>query len=170
MSIPAILLRENPIERRRDERWRVCFGARWLDARLGGRPLNVLDVSASGFLIRIDQALPVGTCIVVELPDGVCKVCKIVWNSGNYHGARFSEPLSTPELDRMLAPNLTTWPAAVELVDAGGIGPLAQDKGQNGADDDVDGRMPFATSARLVAGTAAMAWALLGAGLWLVAE
>ncbi len=107
MSISAILTREDPIERRRDERWRVRFGARWLDARLGGRPLSVLDLSASGFLIQIDQALPVGTCIVVEMPDGVCKVCKIAWNSGNYHGAQFSEPLSATELDSLLSPRLT---------------------------------------------------------------
>ena len=104
------------------------------------------------------------------MPDGVCKVCRIVWNSGNYHGAQFSEPLSVAELDSLLSPRLTIWPAVVEPVDAAGIGPLIQGTDHDGSCDDVDGRMPFATSARLIVGTAAILWALLGAGLWLAAE
>lgn len=169
MSISAVLIRENSIERRRDERWRVRFGARWLDAGMGARPLSVLDLSASGFLIQIDQALPVGTCIVVEMPDGVCKVCKIAWNSGNYHGAQFSEPLTVEELDSLLSTRLTIWPKLVEPIDAAGIATLAQAE-VVGSEDDFDGSMPFATSARLIVGAAAILWGLLGAGLWLATE
>lgn len=172
MSTSAVMIREQPADRRREERWRVRFGVRWLDARQGERPLSVLDLSASGFQIEIeiDQVLPVGTCIIVEMPDGVCKVCRIVWNSGNYHGAQFSEPLNVAQLDSLLSARLTTWPSAAEPLNAAEIGPLVQGAGHDGSCDDVDGRVPFATGARLIGGTAAILWAMLGAGLWLVAE
>jgi hypothetical protein len=92
MSISALMIREQQAERRREERWRVRFRGRWLDARQGE--------------MHAQRARPVGTCIVVEMPDGVCKVCRIAWNSGNYHGAQFPEPLSVAELDSLLSPLL----------------------------------------------------------------
>lgn len=170
MSLSAVMIREQPTERRREERWRVRFGGRWLDARQGERLLSVLDLSASGFLIQIDQVLSVGTCIVVEMPDGVCKVCRIAWNSGNYHGAQFSEPLSAAELDSLLSPRLTIRLSVAEPIDAAEIGRLVQKAGHQGSCDDVDGRMPFTASARLIVGTAAILWALFGAGIWLAAK
>jgi hypothetical protein len=133
---------------------------------MGGRPLSVLDLSTSGFLIQIDQTLPVGTCIVVEMPDGACKICKIAWNSGNYHGAQFSEPLTVAELDSLLSTHRTILPKVVEPVDAAAIATMAQAQ-DVGSDADFDGRMPFVASARLVVGAAAILWVLLGTGLWL---
>ena len=103
MLIPAIMILEKPTERRCGERWRESFSARWLDARPNLQSLSVIDISASGFLIEVDQALMPGTCMIVELPIGVSKICRTVWNSGNYHGAQFSEPLSPAELESLLS-------------------------------------------------------------------
>ncbi len=168
MSIPAIMILEKPVERRREKRWRVRFGARQLDARHHAQPLTVIDLSASGFLIEVSQALPVGSCIIVELPKGVSKICKTVWNSGSYHGAQFSEPLSTAELESLLSSSPTIWPVILDLDDATDLGSFSQETLDHDADDDGE-RFSHTTSAWLIAGATAILWALLGFGAWAVA-
>jgi hypothetical protein len=162
------LVLEKPVERRREERWRVRFGARRLDARHHAQALTVIDLSASGFLIEVTQALPVGTCMIVELPKGVSKICRTVWNSGSYHGAQFSEPLSTAELESLLSPPPTIWPVTLELDDATDLGSLPQEEPDHDADDNGE-RFSHTTSAWLIAGATAILWALLGFGAWAAA-
>lgn len=111
MSIPAILIRDEPFERRRNERWRVRLGARWLDSGPASQPLTILDLSASGFRIETNQRLKVGSYLIVEMPGGVNKICKTVWNTGKLHGAMFSDPLSEMELQDLIASNSALSPS-----------------------------------------------------------
>ncbi|MDC8753938.1 PilZ domain-containing protein [Erythrobacter sp. sf7] len=162
------MILEKPAERRREERWRVCFGARRLDARPHAQALTVIDLSASGLLIKVDQILPVGTCMIVELPNSVSKICRTVWNSGNYHGAQFSEPLSTAELESLLSPPPTIWPLTLELDEATDLGSLPQEEPDHDADDNSE-PLSQTASAWLIAGATAILWALLGFGAWAAA-
>jgi hypothetical protein len=167
VTIPALLIRDEPLERRREERWRVRLGARWLDCRPGVRPLTVLDLSASGFLVEADRTLPIGTCMIVELPDETCKICKIVWSSGNFHGAEFSDPLSASELQGIIdAASVVPLPIALGEPAASDIGLSAQPGSLPDPLTGEDAKFSLTTSARIIVGTAAMLWALLALSLW----
>lgn len=168
MSIPAVIILEKPVERRSEERWRVRFGARRLDARPHEQELTVIDLSASGFLIEVSQALPIGMSMIVELPKGVSKICRIVWNSGNYHGAQFSEPLSAAELESLLSRQPTIRPVTLELDDAAVLGSLTEDELNCCADDHGERPSHFANT-WLTAGATAVLLALLAFGVWAAA-
>lgn len=167
MSIPAIMIREESTELRQDERWQVCIGARWLDSSPEAQAITVIDVSASGFLIEVDRHLPVGTSLIVEMPGSLSRICRTIWNSGNYHGAQFSEPLSASELDNLLSPKSAI--RAVEADCTAEIGSVAREWFSSGIDENQD-RLPFATRARVIVGATAILWALLGTGMWLLAR
>jgi hypothetical protein len=164
MSIPTVITLETSAERRRDERWPVCLGARWLDARPDATAVGVVDLSASGFLVQIDRPLKVGTCLIVEMPGGLSKICKTVWNSGTYHGAQFSEPLCTAELQSLVASSLSI--RVVKPDTDSGLDLFCQEEGYD-AEEEAEERLPFTTSARLIVGATALLWALIGASLWL---
>lgn len=171
LTIPALLIADEPVERRREHRWRIRLGAHWLDCRPAIRPLTILDLSASGFLVEVDGALPVGTCLVVELSDETCKVCKIVWSSGNFHGAEFSDPLSASELQGILHM------ALVVSLAIGKEEPAASDIGISGEPEsflepltEEDAKFPLTTSAMIIAGRTAIIYVLLALSVWFAIE
>ena len=167
MTTSALLFREEPVERRRDERWRLRFDMRRPASCHGGRDITVLDLSASGFLFEIDNNLRIGTCIVVELSEDVLKFCKVVWRSCKFHGAQFSEPISAIELNYLLSPPSITAPPPEEdaRILTKNIGTY-QDRGEALDKDDSEG-LPIGTRARIIAGTTLVLWSLLGGSLWL---
>lgn len=169
MSIPAILIRDEPFERRVDERWRVRLGARWLDSGPAGQPLTILDLSASGFRIATDQRLKVGSYLIVEMPGEVNKICKTVWNTGRLHGAMFSEPLSEMELQDLIASNSAVSPSL-----ANGVRVVAIEQPAERSSEIIhDPRMgegtkrPVAIRLMIFAGASAAISALVGVGIWL---
>jgi len=107
VSIPALLLRDEPAERRGEERWRVRLGALRADPYDSPPDLTILNVSATGLLLQTEHALPAGLCLIVELPSSVPKFCKVVWRSGRLHGTAFSEPLAPSELQELVVLSLT---------------------------------------------------------------
>jgi hypothetical protein len=102
MSIPALLVRDESVNRRHDVRWRVRFETHGLDCGPKAPELKVHNASASGLLLETDQPLQSGTCMIIELPAKVCKVCRTVWNRSKFHGAVFPDPLSMSELRHLV--------------------------------------------------------------------
>lgn len=169
MAIPAILIREEPSERRRGDRWRVRLGARWLDSGPVGQSLTILDLSASGFLLETDQPLSAGSYLIVEMPGEVSKFCKTVWNSGKLHGATFSEPLSETELQDLISSSSVIWPSFCGGTQATSFVKPADPSSVIIYDPRIDEveKLPFATRMRIIVGVSAALWALIGVGIWL---
>lgn len=165
----AVLFREQSVNRREEDRFRVRFGAMWLDYGPNAHEFTVLEVSASGFLIETDQHLPANASIIVELPDSVAKICRVVWASGKFHGATFSEPLSVSELQRLIAASPDVWP---NLEDDSPPAPLASltsspHHHREDYEPDSDEKLPLVIRARIIAGSATFLWAVIGSVVWL---
>lgn len=169
MTIPAILFQDQSLDERGAERFRVRFGASWLDGGQKGPELTIIDVSTTGFLLESSQSLPVDSSIIVELPDNVSKVCRIVWNCGKFHGAVFAEQLSTLELERILAASPIVWPNFREEDRPVPSGRLAKPEGHEPdvSDFGKEEMLPLVTRGRIIIGTASLLWAIIGGVVWL---
>jgi hypothetical protein len=169
LSIPAILIREESSERRRDERWRVRLGARWLDCGPDGQALTILDLSTSGFCVEVDQQLKVGSHLIVEMQGGVNKICKTVWNTGKLHGALFSEPLSEIELQDLIASDSAVLPSFGSGVRVVAVDQPAEQSSEIIHDLRTGEGTKRQVAIRLMtfAGVSAALSALAGVGIWL---
>lgn len=169
MAIPAILMREESYERRREDRWRVQLGARRLDGRPAAQSLTILDLSTSGVLLATDQPLRAGSCLIVEMPGETSKICKTVWNSGKLHGATFSEPLSQSELHDLVRSSSLAWPSfgsgAHPASSEQPADPLSEIVDDPGVDEGE--KLPAAIRMMIIVGTSAAMWATIGVGIWL---
>ena len=168
LTIPAILIREEPQDGRREERWRVRLAARWLDSGITAQSLTIHDLSYSGFLLETDQPLKIGSCLVVEMPGDITKICKTVWNSGKLHGATFSKLLSDAELRDLISSSSVIWPTFRVRAPAASIEPPIHPSpeifDELGSDDGE--KFPIAIRLMIIIGTSAALWALIGVGIW----
>jgi hypothetical protein len=169
LAIPAILNREEPSERRREDRWRVRLGARWLDSRPAGQSLTILDLSNSGFLFETNQSLSAGSYLIVEMPGGASKFCKTVWNCGKLHGAKFSEPLSERELQDLISSSSVVCPPFGGGTHTTSFVEPADPSLENFEHPRIDEaeKLPFAVRMRIIVGIRAALWGMIGAGIWL---
>lgn len=169
MAIPAILFREEPDERRGEERWRVRFGARRLDSNPAAQPLTILDLSSSGILLETEHSLGIDSCLIVEMPGDVTKICKTAWNSGRFYGATFSDPLSDVELRKLISSSCVAWPNFGVGTPPPSIGSLIQTSSNNFDEFRLDKGEKFPVAVRLMIfiGTSVALWALIGLGILL---
>lgn len=168
MTIPATLCPIQSGDDRGAERVRIRFGARWLDHEHGAHELTVLDVSTTGFLVDTDQSLPVKTSLIVELPDGVCKTCRIVWSSGQFRGAVFSDPLSDVELQSIVfavRDPLRRLKQVYQFESDDEGKPLEADE-LSDSEVGEDEKLPFATRGKIILGSSAGLWATIAAAVW----
>ncbi|MEQ5789384.1 hypothetical protein J3454_15955 [Erythrobacter sp. NFXS35] len=169
MTIPAVLFPEQSIDRRKAERFRVRFGTVSQDLGPEALDMTVHDVSRSGFLMETDKSLPANTCLVVELKDAGFRLCKIVWNNGRFHGAVFADPLNSSELQRLVARSPIVWPNFGEE-NSPAVSDRVTDPGPPCHDDpdvQTEYKLPLATRGRIIVGSAALLWAVIGAAVWL---
>lgn len=166
MSIQALLLSEDYGEQRRDMRWLVSFGAASHDQNAQQHRLAILDLSVDGFLMETPRSLPANACLAVQMPSGTHKICKIVWNRGQRHGAVFSDPLTETEFESLIASNvvahLPTPNARNRRLQLCQSPPqvAAQTGGQH------DERYPRAFRLLIAIGTSAGLWGIIGTALW----
>ena len=172
MSIPALLLRDEPAERRGDERWRVRLGALRADSHDSSPDLTILNVSATGLLLQTEHALPLGVCLIVELPNSVPKFCKVVWSSGRLHGTAFSEPLDPSELQELVVLSLTKSAlAGAGYTGRSQVGALLAVDDDVLSPDDAAEALSLVTKARIILGASSLLWVLIGFSLFgLLAE
>jgi hypothetical protein len=169
LAIPAILFREEPSERRREDRWRVRLVARWLDADPVGQSLTILNLSTSGFLLETDQPLRAGSYLIVEMSGEVTKICRTSWSSGKFHGATFSEPLSDIELQDLTSSSSVVWPLFGGEAHSASIKQPADPTSGNFDSRCIDDneKFPVAIRLRVIVGASAALWGLVGGGFGL---
>lgn len=168
MTISAVLYQAQSDDDRSAERVRVKLGAVWLDRELGAIELTVLDVSVSGFLVETEEPLPEKTSFIVELPDGICKSCRIVWSSGDFRGAVFSEPISDVELQNIILSSverLSGLDRYTPQVTEYGKANQKDFEHEYGEVEDQN-KLPFAARARIIFGSTAILWGMLGVLVW----
>lgn len=168
LAFPAIIIREGSLDRRSDERWRVKLGAHWLAGGPEPATLTILDVSTSGLLIETEEALKVGSCLVVEMPNDICKICKTVWTSGNIHGATFADGLNDEELQHLISSRPVFLPSFGNANSAsiGNFQAPTSELLDNHPIDEGE-RLPLSTRIAIIVGATTGLWALIGAGTWL---
>jgi len=168
MTIPIVSFQHQWGDARGSERVSVQFGAVWLDHVSGAVDLNVLDVSASGFLLETDEPLPEKTSFIAKLPDGVSKFCRIVWSSGRLRGAKFSEPLEEGELQRLIIGSAGALADIYERsIQSSGFNPDSQFSfGRDYADTLESEKLPFAVRLRIIFGSVAILWGLIAGLIW----
>lgn len=129
--------------------------------------LIVLNLSQEGFLLETDQILPVNSPLIVEMPGGVRKLCRTVWNNGRQHGAIFVEPLSDAEFQAVVAPDaaIRLAPSLARLAreEVGSVSGLTPDIGRY---DDTP-KYPRRVRSLIGAGIGAGLWSMIGSALWL---
>lgn len=168
MAIPAILFREESKDRRCEERWRVRLGAQRLDGRLAAQSLTILDLSSSGIFVETEQPLGTGSYLNVEMPGGVTRICKTIWNSGKLYGATFSEPLNDAELRDLIASSSVVWPTFSVGTQRASIEPPIHLSREDLSDFRADGdeKFPIAIRLMIIIAASAALWALIGIGIW----
>jgi hypothetical protein len=168
MVSPAIIIREESLDRRSGERWQVKLEARWLGGGPQPATLTILNVSTSGLLIETEEALKVGSCLVVELPDDICKICKTVWTSGKIHGAAFADGLNDEELQHLISSRPVFLPSFGNAGSAsnGNLQAPTSQLEDNHPTDDGE-KLPPSTRIAIIVGATTGLWALIGAGTWL---
>ncbi len=167
MTIAALLVRDEHADQRQTERWVVRLDARSSSHGSHEHALTMLNLSQDGFLLETDQILPVNAPLVVEMPGGVRKSCRTVWNSGRQHGAIFYEPLTDAEFQAILAPD-----AVIGCLPSK-PGVEAQDqRAVSGRSHDIDfpgdvSKYPRSVRLLIGAGASAGLWGMIGSALWL---
>ena len=88
------------------------FDRRILKLRLAGATVSegsvvvlVHDLSLTGLLIETSADLSVGSDLAIDLPETGLRPARVVWNSGQYFGCQFHEPISTGGMSAALLMN-----------------------------------------------------------------
>lgn len=102
MSILGKFEQENAIDRRSSARRRLLLESAAAPASALKAPVLIHDISSSGLLIETATPLAIGDVIEVEIPETGTTSATVVWDSGQFYGCRFDEPLPRPALSAAL--------------------------------------------------------------------
>lgn len=64
----------------------------------GANPVTLRDMSLTGMLIESAQPMLVGATFEVDLPGHQAGAAVVVWNSGEFYGCEFHQPISAAAL------------------------------------------------------------------------
>jgi hypothetical protein len=120
-----------------------------------GKEVVIHDLSANGILIQTSAQLKTSEKLEVELPEIGAAVARVVWNSGDYFGCQFDQPIPKAALSAALLRNPfepSTSPQATEDIQF--------DDSQDAAEV-ADDRAPFTVRMRVILGSAILLWALI---------
>jgi hypothetical protein len=88
------------------------FDRRILKLRLPGATVSegsvvvlVHDLSLTGLLIETSADLSVGSDFAIDLPESGLRHARVMWNSGQYFGCQFHEPISRGGISAALLRN-----------------------------------------------------------------
>jgi len=85
--------------------------------------VTIHDLSLTGALLETSIPMLVGAAFEVELPHAGNTEAVIVWNSGEYYGCQFSQPISPAALSAALLQSL---PRQLRDSDPAGGDPIAE--------------------------------------------
>jgi len=166
LMITAILIREDLPELRREPRLCVRLGARGFDRGANEHPLTIMNLSASGFLLETDQALPHGSSLIIQMPGGVTKICRTVWHDGSRHGALFSEPLNDIELQDLVLADQTAHSQTVAPGSRSANQIVVAPRAVEDPVDEPAAKLPRAARLLLLLGASSASWGIIGTALW----
>ena len=133
-------------------------GAQRRKLRLGatlsstGDDVIIRDISTSGMLIETKAELATFEQLQMELPEVGERIATVIWNSGQYFGCEFHEPVPKSALSAALVRSPFTEPAAAQVEDPE-------------SDEAADDRFGFGVRLRVITGASLILWALI---LWAV--
>ena len=110
-------------ERSGDERRRSARRTLKLGIGGGTGQVTIQDLSLTGALLETSMSLLVGADLELELPHAGKVEAIVVWNSGEYYGCQFTQPISPAALSASL---LQSAPGPLEISEAGGLDPIAE--------------------------------------------
>jgi len=169
LAFSAVLVQDEQLGRRRELRWRVRLDVRCHSGVRDGQLLDVTDLSKSGFLLETSEPLKTGACLVVEIPGGIMKSCKVVWSSGRLHGATFADPLTDCELRELTSSALRAWPSTSGVLQSAStdlVSPAVV-LDEKFRIEEAGERLPLPTRLRIIFGLSIASWAIIGTGTWL---
>jgi hypothetical protein len=110
-------------ERRRSTRRMLTLGV-----GTTGDAVTISDISLTGMLLKTSSAMLVGASFEVELPNIGSVRSVVVWNSGEFYGCEFDEPISAATVSAAL---LQSAPASEQAGPTGKPDPVAELKALN---------------------------------------
>lgn len=90
-------------ERRQSERDEVFYRTRASAAGLGSFPVQVVNISASGFMARTETELPVGHPLTIRLPVVGEIKAEVRWALGGRIGCQFARMIDLAPYLELLA-------------------------------------------------------------------
>jgi len=88
----------------------------------GSGKVTIQDLSLTGALLETSTPMLVGADFEIDLPHAGAVEAVVVWNSGEYYGCQFSQPISPAALSAAL---LQSAPETVESADTQTADPIA---------------------------------------------
>ena len=82
------------LDRRQDDRDEVSFRTRASAAGLGSVPIQVVNISANGFMARTEAPLPIGQALTVRLPVVGEMKAEVRWALGGRIGCQFTRMIA----------------------------------------------------------------------------
>jgi len=150
MQAVARLERQDARNRRTAARRRLTLGA-VLSGK--GDKAVIHDLSTTGILIETGADLATFEQVQIDLPEAGSRVATVIWNSGQYFGCEFHEPIPQAAISAALLRN----PILASAIPDATAGEESDEAAA------VDDRYPLPVRLRVIIGASLALWALI---LW----
>ncbi|WP_395622461.1 PilZ domain-containing protein [Sphingomonas daechungensis] len=151
MTIQARLETLKTTSRRTSPRRKLSLSA---SLPSSGMPVVIHDISTTGVLLQTAAKLEPFDDFEIDLPEIGATSAFVVWNSGEYFGCEFANPVSRAAVSAALLRSPIVQPDTAVAVEE-----------DSEVDDPADGRFALGTRLRAILGISIALWAVL---LWLV--
>ena len=108
-------------ERTGEDRRRSGRRALKLGVGAGASQVSIQDLSLTGVLLETSMHMLVGADFELELPHAGSVEVVVVWNSGEFYGCQFTQPISPAALSAAL---LRSEPKTLQGPGEGGLDPI----------------------------------------------
>jgi hypothetical protein len=104
----------------------------------GGEAVTLRDISLTGMLLETSTAMLVGAGFEVELPHAGIVWAVVVWNSGEFYGCEFENPISVAAVS---AARLQSEPSTSQEASARPSDPIAELRALNSEVEEISARL-----------------------------
>ena len=161
MAIEARLQISPTADRRGGKRRKLSLGS---SLQATGETVTIHDVSSTGMLIESSAELSAVGPLEIDLPEAGITQALVVWNSGQFYGCEFKQPIPQAAISAAL---LRSPPASLPKPElplpiqervARIILPANQEPERDFLDED---KAPYGVRLRVILGSAILLWALI---------
>ena len=163
MPIEARLQIASTADRRGRRRRKISLGS---SLHASGETITIHDVSSTGMLIETSPEFSAVGPLEIDLPEAGVTQAFVVWNSGQFYGCEFKQPISQAAISAAL---LRSPPASspkpepalpIQELAARILSQANEDAGQDFAED----KAPYGVRLRVILGSALILWTLIIGG------